>query len=110
MNRCKDYACFVVWFAGLSYCGLWVTTLHPRADGIAASLPPGLHILGALAAVFVSAQLALFGVKRYRSKRSATPAAEPEPRAKPAQPLRWKAPPGANTVKPRSQFGLRARS
>jgi hypothetical protein len=130
MNRIKDYAGFAGWFAGLGYIVLWPITAadldgkpfgasifcrdgapsltdflcnaaHPLA------LPPGLHALGFLSAVFVTARLLVHTIKRMRraaglhaSTAVANSAAVvPLPQRKPA--------PARRAVKPRSHFGLR---
>ena len=134
MNRIKDYTGFATWFAGLGYIALWPVT-SPDLGGkpFGASifcrdgslslldllcnsshpllLPPPLHALGFLSAVFVTMRLLLYAVRR--SRRAAGRAAgeasaltaqmpvtiAPPPPRKPARPLR--------PVKPRTHFGLR---
>jgi len=111
MKRCKDYACFIVWFAGLSYMALWPLT----ANGIGGvglgghwKLPPTLHVIGLMAAIFVSLKILSIMLARFRRPR----AAQPEPAVAPdlvetrLNARRWKAP-AAQSVKPRAQFGLR---
>jgi len=111
MNRCKDYACFIVWFAGLSYMALWPLTAHGNGGvGLGADwkLPPTLHALGLIASFFVLARIAAIAFARFRPRRAAQP-----PPTVAADLLetrlnarRWKAP-SAQSVKPRAQFGLR---
>lgn len=131
MDRVRDYTGFAVWFAGLGYIVLWPMT-SPDFGGrpFGASifcrensrnlldllcnsahtlrLPPALHVLGFLAAVFVAIRLLCFAVRRLRSRRAPgaamvtarLPAAVlPPPPRKPAYTPR--------PVKPRTQFGLR---
>jgi len=126
MNRIKDYAVFAGWFAGLGYIVLWPVTASDLGgkpfgasifcrDGLPSlldllcnsahplHLPPGLHALGFLSAVFVTIRLLLNAIWRARRAVSAvegeasSPA--PPPRRKPARPYR--------PVKPRTHFGLR---
>jgi hypothetical protein len=125
MNRIKDYVCFATCFAGLGYVALWPITADEAGGSFSASmfcrgdgpdwlgflcqsaqplrLPPGLHALGFMSAVFVTTR-ALVGAMK-RSRRHSSPAlalqsadGTPPPR-KPRPPLR--------TVKPRTHFGLR---
>ncbi len=125
MNRIKDHICFAACFAGLGYMVLWPIT----ADDLSGQsfggsllcrggsewldslcnfahplrLPPGLHALGFMSAVFVAARLLVGAVKRSRRASPSVAAVvrmadEPPPR-KPRPPLRQ--------IKPRTQFGLR---
>ena len=112
MNRCKDYACFIIWFAGLSYMALWPLSAH-GVGGIGLGgdweLPPTLHVIGLAAAVFVNIKIVQLVLARFRKPRAAQ--AEPNPLtpdlvAARLNVGRWKAP-SAQTVKPREQFGLR---
>ena len=91
MDRVKDYICFIVWFVGLSYVALWpmavpnvvMSWLLPEGqlsrgcDGLsvvslrefcqvhaAAALSPGLHLIGMLAAFWVTARLMALVVLR----------------------------------------------
>jgi len=106
MNRCKDYACFIVWFAGLGYIVLWALTVRANASA-AQSLPPAFHVVGLLSALFVAARFAVIGLRRWRSRdEMATAADASADMATTRLSSRWKAP-GTPTVKPRSQFGLR---
>lgn len=84
MDRVKDYIGFTVWFIGLSYVALWPTAVPdsitlwlappgrpPLACGgpvvaplqalcrvhETVALPPGLHLIGTLAAFWVTARL-----------------------------------------------------
>jgi hypothetical protein len=100
MNRLWDYAGFIGWFAGLGYIVLWPITgsAHPL------ELPPGLHVLGLLSALFVTTRLLVHAIKRtWRAagksiKLDVTIAAAPATRAPP---------PARRAVKPRTHFGLR---
>jgi len=111
MNRCKDYACFIVWFAGLSYMALWPLTAHGIGGaglGSAWTLPPTLHVIGLMASLFVLTRIAALALARLRRWRAAQPEATvaPDLLAARLNARRWKAP-TAPSVKPRSQFGLR---
>ena len=89
MNRIKDYAGFVGWFAGLGYIVLWPVTAadlggkpfgasifcQDGAPGLVDFLcksaqplhmPPGLHVLGFLSAMFVTIRLLVHAVRRTR--------------------------------------------
>lgn len=134
MNRIKDYTGFAAWFCGLGYIALWPVTSPDLGgppfgasifcrDGSlslldmlcnsahALRLPPALHALGFLSAVFVTVRLLYYAVRRSRRANVCSPADGPAlstripatiykpPRRKPAPPLR--------RVKPRSHFGLR---
>ncbi len=127
MNRIKDYVGFVGWFAGLGYIVLWPVTSPDLGgkpfgatifcrDGSAGladflcnsahplQLPPGLHVLGFLSAVFVTTRLLVYAIRRSRrtagtiSPMARIPAAL-APMRKPA--------PQRPPVKPRTHFGLR---
>ena len=133
MNRIKDYIGFALWFAGLGYIVLWPVT-SPDLGGkpfgasifcrdtpisvldflcnsaLPLQLPPNLHVLGFLSALFVAVRLLLYALKRSRravGPRAADssalvmqrPDAVPPPRQKPVRVLR--------PVKPRTHFGLR---
>ena len=134
MNRIKDYAYFIGWFAGLGYIVLWPLTApemggRPAGASIvcrdnalsaldllcnsshSVQLPPGLHALGFLSALFVMIRLLLYALQRSRRAGRGNEAAAtsidtqrlkiviPPPQRKRRPPL----PP----VKPRSHFGLR---
>ena len=133
MNRIKDYIGFAIWFAGLGYIALWPVTspdLGGKPFGAAIfcrdiplsvldflcnsvlplQLPPSLHVLGFLSALFVTLRLLLYAFKRSRravGTRAADmsapvtllPDAVAPPRRKPVRGLR--------PVKPRTHFGLR---
>jgi hypothetical protein len=134
MNRIKDYGVFIGWFAGLGYIVLWPLTASEMGGRSAGAsivcrdsslsaldllcnsspsvhLPPGLHALGFLSALFVMIRLVLYALRRSRRAVGRNePAATsvdiqrlkiivPPPQRKPRPPL----PP----VKPRSHFGLR---
>jgi hypothetical protein len=134
MNRIREYTAFAARFAGLGYIVLWPLSssdISGKPFGAAVFcgdgslrlldmvchsehpllLPPTLHMIGLLSAVFAASQLLLYALRRSRraagagaaiaSARSARiPAVPaPPPRRKPAHLLR--------SVKPRAQFGLR---
>ncbi|MBS0247963.1 MAG: hypothetical protein JSR61_15215 [Proteobacteria bacterium] len=140
MNRAKDYICFVVWFVGLSYMALWPLTvpsvvarmIAPVANETAAPLgcaggtvaslqgfcqshpalllSPGLHLVGAAAALWVTARLMVLLLRRLLRTllpkaharglvRQRLTAALRQRRAAPPSPPRW--------VRPRRDFGLR---
>lgn len=73
MNRIKDYSGFAAWFLGLGYLVLWPIT----ADAAPAlRLPPGLHALGFMSALYVAARVLADAVRRSRrASLSATSAA-----------------------------------
>jgi hypothetical protein len=111
MDRCKEYSCFALSFAGLGYIVLrLLTPFAPggNAFGIAAHspvLPPALNAIGAMAAIFAAARLLSFAVRRWRSQRLSAPL----PQSAAASPLAvsrqfYRLPP---PVKPRAHFGLR---
>jgi hypothetical protein len=109
MNRIKDYAGFVGWFSGLGYIVLWpVTAAGLTGKPLALALPPGLHALGFLSAVFVTTRLLVHAIRRTRRARNIskdktmkldTGVVVPPPLRKP--------PPLRRVVKPRKEFGLR---
>jgi len=144
MDRVKDYICFVAWFIGLSYVALWpaavpdvvlawtapetraplacgglsVASLHAfcRAHE-AAALSPGLHLIGMLAAFWVTARLLALLVLRL-ARSLVPPAAQTQPslarfKAALRQPLtllshrRGRRAPPPRYVPPRREFGLR---
>jgi len=128
MNRIRDYLGFVGWFAGLGYIVLWPVTAADLSgkpfgaslfcrDGLPGvldllcnsahflQLPPGLHALGFLSAVFVTIRLLLHAFRRTRRAAAATSATAPITAAF-APPVR-KSPPLRSAVKPRTHFGLR---
>lgn len=126
MNRIKDYSGFAAWFLGLGYLVLWPITAdefggvsfgtsilcregsaewlrHLCNSAPALRLPPGLHVLGFMSALYVAARVLADAVRR--SRRASLPVtsaalhADAPPPRKPRPPLRY--------VKPRTQFGLR---
>ena len=133
MNRIKDYIGFAVWFAGLGYIALWPITSSDLGgkpfgasifcgdtslgmlgflchSALPLQLPPNLHVLGFLSAVFVIVRLLLRALKRSRRAVGARtagmsalvtrlPDVIQPPRRKPLRLLR--------PVKPRTHFGLR---
>jgi hypothetical protein len=137
MNRIKDYAAFVGWFAGLGYIVLWPITAGDLGgkpfgasifcqDGASSltdflcnsahplQLPPGLHALGFLSALFVTARLLTHVIRRMRraagkgagNAATAGAASTVKIPATIAPPPR-KPTPARRAVKPRTQFGLR---
>jgi hypothetical protein len=126
MNRIKDYVCFAACFAGLGYVALWPITADEAGGSFSASmfcrgggpdwlgllcqsaqplrLPPGLHALGFMSAVFVTVRALVGAVKR--SRRRALPAPAVLQIADAPPPLRKPRPPSSN-LKPRTHFGLR---
>jgi hypothetical protein len=137
MNRIKDYVGFVGWFAGLGYIVLWPVTAADLGgkpfgasifcqDGTPSladilcnsvhplQLPPGLHALGFLSAVFVTTRLLAHAVRRTRraggkdAGMNAGGASSPALQTQEANapPLRKPVLP-RHTVKPRTHFGLR---
>ena len=129
MNRIKDYIGFAIWFAGLGYIALWPITStdlggkpfgasffchdtplgtldFPCHSALPLQLPPSLHVLGLLSALFVTVRLLLYALKRSRRAVDARIADIPAhvtrlpdtvpPLLRPLRP-----------VKPRTHFGLR---
>jgi hypothetical protein len=133
MNRIKDYTGFAAWFVGLGYIVLWPLTSselggHPFGASVMChdntpelldfvcnsthllSMPPGLHALGFMSAIFVTTRLLISGAKRSRRAvkgrtsvpslpAAQTPHEPPPPRRSPR--------PQRPAVKPRTHFGLR---
>ena len=134
MNRIKDYTGFAGWFAGLGYIVLWPLT----ADNLSGKpfgasifcrdgplsvpdflcnsahplrMPPGLHALGCISAVFVTVRLLVYAFRRSRRTvgAGAVETAPPKERISavlPRLPQRKPAPP-RRKVEPRTHFGLR---
>ena len=130
MNRIKDYAGFVGWFAGLGYIVLWPITATdlggkpfgasifctegaPRLTDLLCNsaqplhMPAGLHVLGFLSAAFVTIKLLLHAIRRTR--RAAGGSVSPTVRipaaltqVPPRKPASRRPP-----IKPRTHFGLR---
>jgi hypothetical protein len=134
MNRIRDYAHFAAWYAGLGYIVLWPLTsseLGGRPFGAAIfcrdgalglaellcasarplQMPPGLHALGSMSALFVTTRLLAYAIRRSRRAGRtirAAPLSIPErPVASPVPPIRRMPPLPARQVKPRTNFGLR---
>jgi len=130
MNRIKDYAGFVGWFAGLGYIVLWPITADdlggkpfgasifctegaPRLTDLLCNsaqplhMPVGLHVLGFLSAAFVTIRLLLYTIRRTR--RAAGGPVSPPVRipVAPAQAPRQKPASRRPPIKPRAHFGLR---
>ena len=127
MNRIKDYVCFAACFAGLGYIALWPITADEGGGSFGASmfcrgggpdwlgflchsagplqLPPGLHALGFMSAVFVTTRALADAVKRSRQRASpvlATTHTADAPSTSPRRPRQ-----SLPKVKPRTHFGLR---
>ena len=106
MELIKDYAGFAARFMGFAYVVVYALTapeLGAAAAGLLPVVPPGLHLMGALAAGFVAVEGMLSTVRAARRK--------PQPGASPAllhksPPLRQRAP-APKPVKRRDHFGLR---
>ena len=133
MTRIKDYVCFAGWFSGLGYIVLWPVTstdflgkpfgaavaCHGGGPGVtemlcnsaaALQLPPGLHALGFLSALFVTARLLMHSIRRARCAAGlGEAAAVPAPVSHAALALRRlrQPPPPRRPIKPRTHFGLR---
>jgi hypothetical protein len=130
MNRIKDYAGFVGWFAGLGYIVLWPITAGDLGgkpfgasvfcyDGAPSltdflcnaahplELPPGLHVIGFLSALFVTTRLLMHAIRRARRAASGTASPSARIPAALAQMPQRKPGPRRPAVKPRTQFGLR---
>ena len=82
MDRCKEYSCFALSFAGLGYIALrLLTRLRSAAalSGIAIHspvLPPALNAIGTLAAIFAVARIVALAVRRWRPRH---PSPSPAP-------------------------------
>lgn len=108
MDRCKDYFCFAVSFAGLGYIALWTLAGCGDLFGVPLTplvLPPALQLAGTLSAIFVGVRASLLVARRWR-RPSAASAMLP-PMAVPARLPRHKTLRQVAAVKPRAQFGLR---
>jgi len=108
MDRCKDYFCFAVCFAGLGYIALCTLAGCGDLFGVSLSplaLPPALRLAGTLSAIFVGLRALLLVSRRLRGPPAA-PATLPG-MAVPARIPRRKASRQVAAVKPRAQFGLR---
>jgi hypothetical protein len=124
MNRFWDYSGFAVWFIGLGYIVTWPLTMSDFGQTASAAticggdalppgflcssahglmLPPGLHLAGGLAAVFVTLRLLTMAIKRaIRGRKTPTvtpPVASPPQARAPHRSI--------SRVKPRTHFGLR---
>ena len=129
MLRLKEYAQFAVWFAGLGYVVLWPLIALDLDNagagnsvlcqlGTAAiseslcqvarplALPPPLHVAGMLAAVLVSVQLLMAGLRMARERQAAA-SGPTQPIKPPPLSRRFQRP--VAKLKPRTQFGLRGR-
>ncbi|MBI3703915.1 MAG: hypothetical protein HY244_08730 [Rhizobiales bacterium] len=133
MNRIKEYICFAICFAGLGYIALWPVT-SPDLGGqpfgasilcgdatfgsldflchsaLPLQLPPNLHVLGFLSALFVIVRLLLRALQRSRraaANRAAVMAAQVTQQPDAAPPARRKPLRRLRPVKPRAHFGLR---
>jgi hypothetical protein len=124
MNRIRDYAHFAAWYAGLGYIVLWPLTsseLGGRPFGAAIfcrdgalglaellcasarplQMPPGLHALGSMSALFVTTRLLAYalidtgaarGVACAADTADAAAAGSPGQAAQPFRPARRAAP------------------
>lgn len=118
MQQVKDYAGFAVRFTGLAYVVVYALTAPewgaPLASLLTVSLPPGLHLIGAVAAALVVVESALAAVRSWRKVPSVPDALVAAPgrpvstgaNATRQVPLRARAPLPPQ-VKPRQAFGLR---
>ena len=104
MNRLRDYGGFIGWFAGLGYIVLWPVTGAYSAQPL--ELPPGLHLLGFLSAVFVTARLVVHIIRRTRRATGKGASLQHDPAAI-APPMVRKPQPMRRVIKPRKEFGLR---
>jgi hypothetical protein len=124
MNRFRDYSGFAVWFTGLGYIVMWPLTISDFGQTASAAamcpsgaaqpgflcdaahafmLPPGLHLVGLLASLFVTLRLLTMAIKlslRRRKASQVTPSIVAPARGQ--EPLR-----SLTRVKPRAHFGLR---
>src|SRR5665647_2841414 len=133
MSRIKDYAGFVGWFSGLGYIVLWpITSANLSGKPFGASIfcrdgafsvpdflcnsarplqmPEGLHALGFLSALFVTARLLVHGYKRSRRAAGVGKYSPPSPTAvasAAAAPPPRKPSPQRPKITPRTHFGLR---
>ncbi len=124
MNRFWDYFGFAVWFIGLGYIVMWPLTMSDFGQTASAAticgggalppgllcdsarglmLPPGLHLAGGLAAIFVTLRLLTMAIKR-AIRGGKAPAVTPAvvPPAQGRAPRR-----SLSRIKPRTHFGLR---
>ena len=96
MERCKEYFCFALWFAGIGYAVLWplaavgdggrlfgASFICSGARGFTAalcglphpvSLPLGLHLMGSAAAIAVGMRLCWRLLRRVRARPVSVPA------------------------------------
>jgi len=111
MDRCKEYSCFALSFAGLGYIALRLLTSFAPGGGVSGIavhspvLPPALNAIGTLAAIFAVARIVALAVRRWRPRHpspSPAPSAAASPRVVRCKSYRLPPP-----VKPRSHFGLR---
>ena len=118
MEGFRDYAGFAARFTVLAYVVVWAL-LSPDTGAPAAallcppsaslplcdpaSLPPGLHLMGALAACIIAGE-AMFSLRRAARKDPGNGA--PAPIRQPAMPLQQRTI-ASSKVKPRNHFGLR---
>lgn len=132
MNKFRDYAGFTVWFAGLGYLALWPLAAEGQSGRLFGAalicgtrfglldilcrwphplaLSSALHMLGALAALIVVAQLGLRALRRVqRPTANHTIAVPPHlmPARDAAPPARHQPIANLPPVKPRAHFGLR---
>jgi hypothetical protein len=98
MNRVWDYIGFAVWFAGLGYIAMWLLGSPGHLV-----LPPGLHAIGVVSAMFVPVRLLFRAVAR---KQAAHTPVHPRMPAAVMRPT-WRKQAPRRAVKLRSHFGLR---
>jgi len=106
MSLVKDYAAFAARFTGVAYVVVYVLTAPevgmPAAWLLPVVVPPGLHLIGALAAGFVVAESVRTLLQR---GRNVPPEEKPASRPQPLR-LRQRGP-APTSVKRRNHFGLR---
>jgi len=110
METVRDYLAFAARFTGLAYVLAYAATSPELGAPLsamlpAAAVPPGLHLMGALAAGAVAAQNLVLAFRRKRPAPE-TPLAPPARKANAYVPLRIRAP-IVPAMKPRASFGLR---
>lgn len=103
MVRLKDLAAFGVWFLGLSYIAMWAAT-GPLNRALALdvrpeTLPPLLHLVGALAAIAAFVRLLLIAMRSARQSPAEAMLKPPRRHRKPD--------PTVKRIKARDHFGLR---
>ena len=127
MNRVCDYCGFIVRFLGVGYLAVWpLAEPGPLAaagvcdgahvlDGLCRlphlmPLPPGLHAVGLVCALFVALWLLLRPLARWRRRRTQDAVAFAARVPAVTRPAQQKPFFPRATVQPRNEFGLRGRS